>query len=362
MPLDAGRPLWEIHLVEGYGSGAALIARMHHCIADGVALARVLLSLADEEPGADPAPPGEIPPERSRSGPAMGAVHLLEGALHEGLEMLTHPMAETRAVLDGVTANAGALAKLLLTGPDARTVLKQPPRIGRRLTWCEPVPLEEIKTIGHASGTTVNDVVVTALTGALRGYLSNHGSVVEEIRAMIPFNLRPLDQPLPRELGNRFGLVELTLPIALADPGARLAEVHRRMERIKHSPEGPLSYRALGIVGLTPPQLERRIVDRMSEAETLVITNVPGPSRPLYLAGAKVTGVLAWVPTGGNIGIGMSIISYAGAVTVALQTASNVLPDPEPIVSAFEREMQSLKRLHPGGASVHAEEMIRAST
>jgi diacylglycerol O-acyltransferase / wax synthase len=348
MPLDPAKPLWDMYLVEGYGSGAALITRMHHCIADGIALARVLLSLTDEKPGSGLAPPAEIQAHRVPTELAVGAAHLLDAALHEGLEMLTHPAAETRAVLDGVTANARALAKLLLTGPDARTVLKQPPGIARRLTWCEPVSLEEIKAIGHASGTTLNDVVVTAIAGALRSYLAQRGSLVAEIRAVVPFNLRPPGQPLPRELGNWFGLVELPLPIAVADPGERLAEVHRRMESIKHSAEGSLSYRLLGLVGLAPPVLERRIVDLMSEVETVVITNVPGPSGPVYLAGARVTGMLAWVPTGGSIGIGVSVVSYDGAVTVGLQTAVNVVPDPERVVSAFAGEMRELTRLRAG--------------
>jgi len=346
VPLDPAKPLWDMYLVEGYGSRAALITRMHHCIADGIALARVLLSLADDEPGPDLAPAAAT---RAHSAPvelAAGAAHLLDAALHEGLEVLIHPATETRALVDGVATNARALAKLLLMGPDARTVLKQSPGIARRLTWCEPLPLDEVKAIGHARGTTVNDVIVTAMSGALRGYLADRGSLVDEIRAVIPFNLRPPEEPLPRELGNWFGLVELPLPIAIADPSERLAEVHRRMEAIKHSAEGPLSYRLLGLVGLTPPQVERRIVDLTSQVETVVITNVQGPSQPVYFAGAKVTGMLAWVPTGGSIAIGVSVSSYDGAVTVGLQTATNVVPDPEWIVGAFAREMHDLTRLH----------------
>ena len=347
-PLDAARPLWEMYLVEGYGSGAALLARMHHCIADGIALARVLLSLTDEQPSAEGPPPHAMTAHRARAGPAAATAHLLDGALHEGLEMLTHPAAETRQIVHGVDANARALAKLLFTGPDAHTVLSEAPGVARCLTWCEPVPLEEIKAIGHASGSTVNDIVVAAMSGALGSYLVHRASPAQEIRAMIPVNLRPLDEPLSPELGNRFGLVELTLPIALADPGERLAEVHRRMDKIKHSPEGPVSYRALGLVGLTPALVESRIVDLISQAESVVITNVPGPGRPVYFAGVKVTGLLAWVPTGGSIGIGVSIISYDGAVTVGLQAAANIVADPERIVRAFAREMRALKRLHGG--------------
>ncbi len=348
-PLDPAKPLWEMHLVEGYGSRTALIMRMHHCIADGIALARVLLALTDDEPDTGEPSFAETEPSGPRTGVATAAAHLLGGALHESVEMLAHPATETRAVLDGVTSNARALAKILLTTPDSPTVLKRAPGTARRLTWCEPVPLEDIKAIGHATGTTVNDVVVTAITGALRRYLERRHSGVEEIRAVIPFNLRPLDQPLPPELGNRFGLVDLRLPLALTDPKERLAEVHRRMEEIKRSPEGPLSQQLLGWLGRTPAPLEHRIIDLRSDAETVVITNVPGPDQPIYFTGVKVVGLLAWVPTGGSIGVGVSIISYDGAVTVALQTAANIVPDPEWIASAFARELRGMSRLRTGG-------------
>ena len=347
LPLDPAKALWEMHFVEGYGSHTVLLARTHHCIADGIALARVLLSLTDEQPEAGAAALAQTEPSRPGAGAATTAAHMLGGALHESVEMLAHPATETRALLDGVTSNARALAKILLTGPDTRTVLKHAPGTARRLTWCEPVPLEDVKAIGHASGTTVNDVVVTAITGALRSYLEHRDSLADELRAVVPFNLRPLDQPLPPELGNRFGLVDLALPLALADPEERLAEVHRRMNEIKSSPEGPLSHQILGLVGRTPPPLERRLIDLTSDAESAVITNVPGPAQPVYFAGVRVTGLLAWVPTGGTIGIGLSIISYDGAVTVALQTAANIVPDPEPIVTAFAHEMDRLARLRP---------------
>jgi len=350
-PLDPAKPLWDMYLIEGYGSGTALIARMHHCIADGIALAHVLLSLTTGGPELDLAPPADVGTRHISAGAALGPARdvalMLDAAVHEGFEMLAHPAAETRAFVDGVASNARALAKLLLTGPDTATVLKEAPGVARRVTWCEPVPLEEIKAVGHAHGATVNDVVLTAMTGALRRYLEQRNSLVDEIRAVIPFNLRPLDQPLPAELGNRFGLVELPLPIAMADARARLAEVHRRMQQIKDSPEGPLSYRVLGLIGRTPPPVERRILDLMSRVETVVITNVPGPRQPVYFAGAKLTSLLAWVPTGGSIGIGVSVISYDGAVTVALQTAASIIPDPDQIVAAFAQEMHDLMRLQP---------------
>ncbi|MGO9490250.1 MAG: wax ester/triacylglycerol synthase family O-acyltransferase [Solirubrobacteraceae bacterium] len=349
VPLDPAKPLWDMYLLDGYcGSRTALVVRIHHCIADGVALARVLLSLTDEPPGGEASPAAGVASERAPGGADTVVAHALDRAVREGFELVSHPISGTRAAVDVAAANARALAKLLLTGPDADTVLKGTPDVARRLTWCAPVGLADIKSLGHASDTTVNDVVVAAIAGALRDYLAHRESAVAEIRAIVPVNLRPSDEPLGAELGNRFGLVELTLPTGVTGPSHRLAEVHRRMAAIKRSPEAPLYYHLLELGGLTPAGLERRVVDLTSGAESVVITNVPGPSETVYLTGVEVSDIVAWVPTGGTIGIGVSIVSYAGAITVGLQTAASIVPDPERLVSAFAREMHSLLRLRPG--------------
>ena len=163
----------------------------------------------------------------------------------------------------------------------------------------------------------------------------------------MPFNLRPLAEPLPRELGNRFGLVYLPLPVGIEDPAERLAEVHRRMDTIKHSPQGAISYGILGAIGRTPPQVEQRLVDVFSAKATAVLTNVPGPAQPVWFAGAKVAGVIAWVPTAGTASMGLSIFSYAGGVTVGFQVDARLVPDPDRIVDYFEHEMATLGAL-PG--------------
>jgi diacylglycerol O-acyltransferase / wax synthase len=348
-PLDRSKPLWDTYLVEGYGQGMAMISRMHHCIADGIALSRVLLSLTDAQPDAGIAPEEDHADGRgllgSLAAPVKVGAHLAEAGVHEGIEILTHPASELTALAARGTAEGRALGKLLLTGSDAKTVFRGELGVARRVTWSERMPLDEIKAIGHATGTTVNDVLVAAMTGALHRYLSGRDSLVKEIRTMIPFNLRPLDKPLPRDLGNRFGLVYLTLPVGIADPAKRLVEVHQRMEAIKHSPESVLSYGILEVLGLTPPQIEQRLLDVFAQKVTAVMTNVPGPREPLYFAGTELAGVVGWVPAAGSIGMGMSIFSYNGGVTVGFQVDARLIPDPEKIIGDFEREVQALKEL-----------------
>jgi diacylglycerol O-acyltransferase / wax synthase len=360
-PLDRSKPLWDLYEISGYGSGIAIVTRIHHCIADGIALTRVLLSLTDDEPDAGIAPEASDVGRRSRlaalTAPVSAGARLAESALHEGLDFAGHPRSELTGLASRSMADASALRKLLMTRGDAPSALKSELGAAQLVTWSDPASLQEIKEIGHGSHTTVNDVLVAAITGACRRYLLAHHDVVEEIRAMVPFNLRPLDQPLPRDLGNRFGLVYLNLPVGVRGPRARLNAVHAQMEEIKRSPEGALAYGLLGVMGMTPLQVERRMIDMFSEKVTMVLTNVPGPSQPIYFAGTPVAGVLGWVPAGGNIGVGVSIFSYNGGVTIGLRVDAGIVPDPDTIIEYYEYELKvlaGLKRLPPARARAKA--------
>ena len=343
-PLDRSKPLWQMFLVDGYGGGTAVVTRMHHCIADGIALARVLLSLTDEQPDVSIAP--ERPARSSRGvldavvGPTMVGVRAADALVHEGLGFLTHPGDEAR----GLTADARALNKLLLSRSDPKTAFKGRMGRARRVSWTDPMPLDRIKDLGHATGTTVNDVLLSAVTGALHRHLAEHGTVVDEIRAMVPFNLRPLDEPLPCELGNRFGLVYLPLPVGLTDPKARLREVHRRMEDIKHSPEAAISYGIIGLMGVTPLPVEQRLLGLFTPKATAVMTNVPGPRVPVYFAGTRVRGVIGWVPAAGDIALGLSIFSYDDTVTIGLSVDAGLVPDADAILVDVATELDVLER------------------
>ncbi len=139
-----------------------------------------------------------------------------------------------------------------MTPADAATAIKGDPRISRRVAWSSPLSLTEIKRVAHLHHATVNDVLLAAVSGALRHYLQSQGSAVAEMQAMVPFNLRDLDEPLPQKLGNKFGLVFLPLPVGTSGSYRRLTEVHRRMQEIKDGRDGPVSYGILSLTGLTP--------------------------------------------------------------------------------------------------------------
>jgi WS/DGAT/MGAT family acyltransferase len=352
-PLDRSKPLWQFQLVDGYGEGGALIGRIHHCIADGIALGRVLLSLTDESPDVGIAPddgagsPGRRRgPLRALVRPAASVVSAARGATttlaHEAVEVGKHP-SHLRDLTASGRDDLEALAKLLFMGADPPTPLKGELGVAQRVAWSEPMPLDEVKAIGHRTGTTINDVLLSAVAGALRRYLSVRGAPAEDLTALVPFNLRPLDEPLPSDLGNRFGLVFLPLPVGIDDPRRRLDEVHRRMEEIKSSPEGAISYGVLDAIGRTPTQIEKLFVDLFTTKGSAVITNVPGPRQPVYMAGTPVRGVLVWAPCSGGVAMSVSIFSYAGEVTIGLMVDAGLVPDPEAIISAFEREVGSLR-------------------
>jgi diacylglycerol O-acyltransferase len=350
--LDRSRALWDMHVIDNYGTGSALLVRMHHCIADGIALARVMLSLTDEQPDAGIAPPDGDDAGRAGGGPlgvitgpartALSAAKAAAGAWGDGVGAVLHPR---RALALGATVrdDARSLARQVFLSAEARTPLKGDPGVPRRATWSTPLPLDDVKQLAHATQTTVNDVLLSAMTGALRRYLIDRDGLVDEIRAFVPFNLRPLDEPLPRELGNRFGLVFLALPVGIADASERLAELHRRMDEIKHSPDGAVAYGILSVVGVAPAQVEKLVIDMFTAKGTAVMTNVPGPRETVYLAGTAVRGVLVWAPTSASVSMSVSIFSYDGDVTVGLMVDAGLIPDPEKIIESFGEELDELR-------------------
>jgi WS/DGAT/MGAT family acyltransferase len=371
-PLDRAKPLWEAHLLDRPEGGSALLLRMHHCIADGIALARVMLSLTDAAPAEDgflaAAAADRHPPRdraRGRIAGAIGAigapfadVAALAGSTiaatrgassalgREGIELLAHP-SHARELLDRTASDARALAKLLFSSADADTGLRGRLSVSKKVAWTEQLELVRVKAIAHAQGATVNDVLLASVTGALRRHLRESGEQPLAIRTLVPYNLRALQEPIPRELGNRFGLVFLTLPVDVAGRRARLLELKRRMDAIKHSPEGPISYAILEGVGLTPPLLERRIVDIFTAKASAVMTNVPGPREVVYLAGTPVRAVLVWAPTSGSVGMSVSIFSYRGEVTIGLLVDAGLVADPQLIMRRTEQELAALGRLKP---------------
>jgi hypothetical protein len=216
------------------------------------------------------------------------------------------------------------------------------PGYAKRVVWSEPLPLVGPKQLGRLAGATLNDVLMSAVAAALHRYQLDKGRDPVDLVTMVPVNVRPLDEPLPPELGNRFALVFFRYPSAFAAPLARLAETKRRMDWLKHSPEAVLTFALINAIGRTNAGIERYIVDFFANKAIGVTTNVAGPRSTRTLAGIPVTGVMGWVPGSGKHVVGVCIFTYAGTVRVGFMTDAAVVPDPELLLAAFEDELDNL--------------------
>jgi WS/DGAT/MGAT family acyltransferase len=350
-PLPRDRPLWEMHLIDGYGSGSAVYSRLHHAMADGIALTRVLLSMTDPEP--DAAPAEDSLGETRHRGRADSVVHLAGSvaetagsALLDLPHLLSPSFAEDAFTLARQTT--GIATKLTFTRNPASSI-SGTAGVRKRAVWAPPIPLADVVEAGHRTGTTVNDVLVAALAGAVASYLRWHDGAARDIPTMVPVNVRPLDEPLPRELGNRFALVLFTLPSGLETPFARLAETKRRMDAIKGSPEAMLTFGLIRGIGRTGTDLERYLVDFFANKASGVTTNVPGPRGPRYVAGARITSMLGWAPGSGNQTLATCIFTYDGHVHVGFKVDLDAIAHPEELLEAFEGEIDALLHLAQAG-------------
>ncbi len=357
-PLDPRHPLWQIHLVEDYQGGSAMLVRIHHCIADGISLISVTMSLVDG---------GLAPPERRRQQASDGAEDWIADTL---LKPLTGLAVRTLgAAGDGAAKSLGLLrepgkgaetslglarqvtqllsdaAALALMADDSRTRLKGKPVGAKRVAWCEPIPLDDVKAIGRALNCSVNDVLLACVAGAIGGYLRLLGDDVagQEIRAMIPVNLRPLEEAY--KLGNRFGLVPLVLPIGMDNPIERVYAVRRRMNSLKGSTQPLLAFGLLAVAGLLIKPAQEAMLNLFGKKTTAVMTNVPGPAHKLKLCGSTLQQSMFWVPQSGDIGLGVSILSYGGGVQFGVITDTALCPEPQQIIDQFEPEFAKLSLL-----------------
>jgi WS/DGAT/MGAT family acyltransferase len=238
------------------------------------------------------------------------------------------------------------LGKVTLRWPDPPTLFKGELGVRKVAAWSEAVSLEEVKAIGEATGTTVNDVMVSAVTGALRRYMEQERGAQTaglNFRAYIPFNLRPLDEEI--ELGNKFGLVFLQLPIGTVDKMERLQIIKQRMDELKDSPEAVVAITLLATAGMLPKEIESQVFKLFHAKATAVLTNVPGPRKPLYMAGGRLRSMMGWVPQAGNLGLGISIISYDGQVFMGINTDAGLVPDASRVVEHFVTEFAELRKL-----------------
>ena len=306
--LDRNEPLWRVYVIDRPSCGTTLLYRIHHSIADGFALLGILLSMCDEDEGGRLAPPA----------------------------------IKRRASAATTLACTKSLARVVALPSDPHTQLKGPLGRQKNVAWSAPITLEDVKRIAHAASATVNDVLVATASGAIGRYLARSGQDLEglEIHAMLPVDLR--GGAAPTDLGNRFGLFVLGLPVGVRDPLTRVAAVKQRMDLLKGTPEAYVTHALLRFLGWSPRPIEDLGVWFFSLKSSVVLTNVPGPQRQLRLAGVPVSRMMFWVPQSGRMGLGISIFSYAGTVTIGIIADAGLVPDPDALVADIDAEFLAL--------------------
>lgn len=351
-PLDMSKPPWQMHLVENYGEGSALIIRLHHSIADGLSLVQVLLSLIDFGPDAPwPQPRARhdehhgtrlgrllMPPLRLTS----RALNLADRLLSRSLDAMENPELIKYESIK-LASNAEVLVRYLLDDDEPETCLRGACGAAKKATWSEPLPLDEVKALGKAMGGTVNDIMLTAIAGGIRRYLLGKGDAIDypDLRVIVPFNMRA--NPGSVQLGNELGMVMLKLPVGLDEMTKRFDAVKKRMDELKESRDPHAIWGLLSSAVFDLPLAQDVVQDMIVSKASMLVTNVPGPQKQLYFAGRALKTMIFWVPQPVGWGLGLSIYSYNGFVTLGVACDAGLIPDPEAVAAAFLEEYREMK-------------------
>jgi WS/DGAT/MGAT family acyltransferase len=356
--LDRERPLWRLILFPRPGGPVTVLFRVHHAVADGIALVTLLVDSTDRgvlRSATPPATRGRHP----HGGVLGGLIDRLE-SLNQGLDQfaaikaeLRQPRKLLRRVREGRAA-MGAIGRLLRLPDNRPAALAHPLSGHREVAWLGGMPFAPIRQQAHRLNVRVNDIFVTALAGAFGRHLKHiaDGLPVDgELRVSIPVNLR---HGRGRELGNQFGLVLLDLPVGIADPAERLCVVAGRMAALKSSLEARATLMGLAAAGHLPVPLERRLVGIIGAKAAAVVSNLPGPAREVRIAGAKLKNLVFWPPQAGGMGIGLSFFTYAGTLHLGISADRAVLGNPQGLLQALHEELDGLTRLVPVAAAQQA--------
>jgi WS/DGAT/MGAT family acyltransferase len=350
--LDLHKPLWELWLVEGLeGDRVALVSKAHHCMIDGISGVDLMSVLMTPEPTEkiDPPPvwiprhsPSALEYVTSEAGRRLATPLRLAGALRRLVTNEAHARSDLRERLSA----AGRFVTTTFAG-STPTPINQPIGPHRRFDWLA-MSLDEIDRVRERLGGTLNDVVLATVAGAMRKFLK-YGRQTDvdalQFKVMAPVSLR--DSTERGRLGNRVTAWFVPLPIAERDPLKRLARVRETTERLKRRHEAlgaDALTQVLEWIGATPIALGARLFERNQPPFNLVVTNVPGPRRPLYLLGAPMLEAHPWVPLLGRLSVGIALFSYLRTLSWGFTADWDLVPDLHDLVAAVEQSFAELKR------------------
>jgi diacylglycerol O-acyltransferase / wax synthase len=358
--LDRSKPLWEIWLVSRVGDDHfGLICKTHHALVDGISgvdIMTVLFDLEPDPPEADPGPPWYPRPEPS--GTTLFADALMDRAATplEAARAAIGAIADPRGAADQAARTVAGLASMASAGMGGAPPSPLNTRIGphRRFAWTES-RLDRFKAVKGALGGTVNDVVISVVTGALRAHLQRRGRETEglELKAMVPVSVRSDDQR--GELGNQVAAIYAPLPVGIADPLERFRTVHEALGDLKSSAQAIGAERITQLAGFAVPTILDQAARLQSRQRlfNVTVTNVPGPQFPLYMLGSRLSAFYPMVPLVLNTALGIAIMSYDGKVFFGLLGDFDAMDDLDDLagdVGAAIDELSAAAGVPPNGS------------
>ena len=345
---DRARPLWELTLVEGGKDGqAALVGKLHHSLSDGVGGMRILKVIAD--PQREPSDLGEMPP--APHGDQRGQIALVTSAAAEITGQLTRLAwrgagatvpALVRSARDpvgvarGTVAMARSVYRTAAPSSGALSLLMRERATNRHLAAMR-VSLDALKSAAKATGGTVNDAYLAAVTGGLREYHLRHGMPVTSLRAVVPISLRTASET---GWGNKITLQRVTLPAGELDPCDRMRLVHRVTQMARKEPSLPVTGVIAGALNLLPVGYVGGVLKHVD----FLASNVPGPALPGYIAGSQITGLLTFGPTIGA-SLNTTLLSYAGTCHIGINIDTAAVPDPDVLVACLQESLAEITAL-----------------
>ena len=348
-PLDRTRPLWEMYLVDGLSHGrVAVVTKTHPALVDGLSAIDIGQVLLDVEPDAPAPEPVEWRPERPPTG-----TQLLWNALDEYARRPSAIVDTARAAVTDVRATAGRLTGVAggLLRTARKTMLAAPPSplnatAGRqRRVAVARAELDDIKKIRKAHGGTVNDVLLTVVTGSLREWLLSRGEPVvagTSVRALVPVSMQDEDAVA----GNRVSSYLVDLPVGEPNPRVRLTRLSYAMRGIALHGQSVGADSLIALTGFAPPTLHalgaRAARGLSRRLFNLVVTNVPGPQFPLYAAGSRMLEVFPVVPLARGQGLSIGMTSYDGRVYFGLNADRDSVGDVDVLADLIEQEVGQL--------------------
>lgn len=363
VPFDDSKPLWQVLFVDNYIDGKAIILRVHHCYADGLALISVFNSITDGSANVAPftvaqaASNEESPAEQNYEWPkyqrlidsaterAERYAKLAKKLSGEGVSILRDQDAMRGIVGDGVRA-AAELAQLATMPADPKRTFKGKLGVRKTCAWSEPVSFDKFHGIAKVVGCKINDLLLSCVAGAFREELIRAGEELDgrRVHVTLPVNIRPLEKTdvseNPDDLGNQFGTVFAGLPVDIENPLERVYKIKHDMIALKQSLQPALSYGILYAAGMLPKSMQKALTESFGNKTSAVLSNVPGPRESRYIAGSRIKEQMFWVPQTGDLGIGLSIISYGGQIQFGIVGDARILPNPERIVAQFVSQIE----------------------